>query len=84
MAPNSWNDEVEAENSTVEQTAEHQMMGCTEAQFDIALSDQAVADKEAEEWATLWQESTQYVVPEFDHVSLHANPFLEEGNKDGG
>ena len=51
IAPHSWNDKCEVEDNAAELTAEHQLQGYTEGDFDIPLSDQAVVDKEAEDWA---------------------------------
>ena len=56
-------------------------MDYTDGDFDIFLSDQAVVDKKAEDWAAFWQESARYVVPEFDHTRPHASSPLDEGRQ---
>ena len=45
--------------------------------FDIPLSDQAVVDMEAEDWAAQWQETARYTPPN----PTQATPLLEEGIK---
>ena len=79
IAPNAWHDECEVEDSGAELTAELQLQGYAEGDFDIPLSDQAVVDSEAEDWAVLWQETAHYVAPDFDHSPPLASPLLEEG-----
>ena len=44
--------------------------------YDIPLSDQAVVDKEAEEWAVLWEEANDYVHPEFGEHDQQATDLL--------
>ena len=46
--------------------AEFHLEGRCGADFLILLSDQAVVDKEAADWATLWQEGETYDAPRFE------------------
>ena len=54
IAPNSWNASLEVEDQA---SAVETELGMQEV-FNIPLFGQAVVDKEAEDWATLWQETT--------------------------
>ena len=75
VAPCSWNDNVEEETPPFEVAVEPSIQEV----HDILLSDQAVVDKEAEDWASLWQETEQYTPPCFEAGQGNAGPLLEEG-----
>ena len=48
--------------------------------FDFPpLSDEAVVDKEAEDWTTLWQKTFQYTKPAFDSSPTSVGPLRKEG-----
>ena len=42
------------------------------------MSDQAVVDKEAEEWAALWEEAKEYVPPDFGEHEQQARALLQK------
>ena len=78
VAANSWNKNVEAKACEADGGAEHELFSLVSEDCDVPISDQAVVDKRAEEWATLWQESTQYVKPDFDNTQAPIGPLLED------
>ena len=48
-----------------------------QGKVDIPLSDQAVVDKEADDWATLWQETHEYTPPQFGYEPSALHTMLE-------
>ena len=77
VATNSWEDKGQAEDNPRLRTDEHHLTEMIHGDFDIPLSDQAVVDKEAEDWATLWQETTEYTPPQFECEPHTLHPMLE-------
>lgn len=66
MAPNTWHDEVAVAEGAHAREAEFHFEWRCDAGFLISLSDQAVVDKEAADWATLWQEDGTCDAPSFE------------------
>ena len=68
--------EIDGEASGYE--AEHHIQGLIDSDFDIPLSDQAVVDKEAEEWAVLWLKTASCTPPDFDPNPAHVRVRVSE------
>ena len=76
-ANSSFQDSGQPEECPHFRDSEHHLADIIEGRTDIPLSDQAVVDKEAQDWATLWQELEDYAPPQFDPDPHLLHPMLE-------
>ena len=77
VAASSWEDSGQPEDNPHTHTEEHHLDEVLQGKVDIPLSDQAVVDKEADDWATLWQETHEYTPPQFGYEPSALYPMIE-------